>query len=153
MMSIWRLPALPFASVPMFRIWVGAARSVLVPSPSCPNLFAPHVHTEPSRNPAAVYAPGSRSFPAATAPMTLPNPGTGAGVERLVNVPSPSSPNVLSPHAHSVPSALTPTECRAPAEMLRIPKSAGTAVGRVVHGPSTPKPSGHVSLETKPSWP
>src|ERR1700738_4730221 len=81
----------------------GTERALVVPSPSCPELLSPQLHTEPLAVTARVWP-----VPAA-AEITPVKPGTGAGVGRLVVVPSPSWPAPFRPQDHTVPSAFTAT--------------------------------------------
>jgi hypothetical protein len=84
----------------------GASLSVVVPSPSCPELLAPQEETVPSLRKARLY-----SQPAETA-FTSVRPLTGTGVRAQapslhvsgpVVVPSPSWPARFWPHAITVP--------------------------------------------------
>ena len=74
----------------------GARRSVVVPSPSCPEPLSPQHRTAPPLVTAHVCQPWALT---ATAPLARPL--TGTGVRRFVVVPSPSCPTSLSPqHSH-----------------------------------------------------
>src|SRR5690606_33773453 len=96
--QVWTAPAvmvvicLP-ASTPDVLTGVGAPRSMVVPSPSCPSLFSPQQYGVPSAS-TQVWSP-----PAATAVTVLParTASTAMGRVRFVVVPSPSLPDVFSP--------------------------------------------------------
>src|SRR5947209_19061518 len=74
------------------------------PSPSSPDLLLPHANTVPSALRARLNDP-----PAAMArtPLPAPSPDTGVGVVWSIGAdPSPSCPDLLLPHANTVPWAL-----------------------------------------------
>src|ERR1041384_944159 len=79
--------------------WTGVSLWVFVPSPSWPLPFAPQAHTVPSDLRARVCV-----VPAAIAvtPEPLPRPDVCTGAACPKNVPSPSCPLLLSPHASTV---------------------------------------------------
>ena len=88
---------------------VGLVRVVCVPSPSCPDAFAPHAQMVPSVFNAYVLLP-----PAAMATTPVIDE-IHVGVDRVVVVPSPSWPNPFAPHVHTVPVSVNTTECAPPA--------------------------------------
>jgi hypothetical protein len=77
--------------------------------------------------------------------VMLARPLTGAGAERLVVEPSPSSPSLLTPHACTVPSRMSATTWLAPATTraaLVMPTTgAGAAAASVRPSPSWPAES------------
>src|SRR6266498_3682884 len=88
----------------------GVSRSVLVPSPSWPESFQPQHATRPALVSAQLWY-----APAAIAVTPLASPATPTGVWRSVVVPSPSSPDSLSPQ-HLMPPALVSAQLwRSPA--------------------------------------
>ena len=88
--------------------FTGLFRFVVVPSPSCPNLFDPHVQREPSDLIAAEWKPYSET--AATPSMTL------SGQVRPMVVPLPSWLALFHPHIQRLPSDLIAAEWSVPIE-------------------------------------
>ncbi len=101
-------PANTLFTAPPYTTGCGVSRIAVVPSPSCPALLAPHAHIAPVAAPLLTTASANPS-PAAIA-RTPEIPGTWTGVSRVVVVPSPSCPLVLTPQAQSVPSAFSAYE-------------------------------------------
>src|SRR5690606_5654680 len=96
--QVWAAPAVMLVSClpdsdPDVLTAVGALRSIVVPSPSCPSLFSPQQYGVPSASTQVCSAP------AATSVTVLParTPSTAMGRVRFVVVPSPSLPDVFSP--------------------------------------------------------
>ena len=79
---------------PRLAVWVGACRSVVVPSPTRPNTLCPQQATEPSSSIAHVcWKPAE----IATAVLPAPRLAVWVGTCRSVVVPSPSLPNEFFP--------------------------------------------------------
>jgi hypothetical protein len=82
----------------------GALLLVVVPLPNCPSEFEPHAAKVPSAHNARL-----KLSPAATAVTVLPDSTpvrvTSTGTGLLDVLPLPNWPNVLYPHAVTVPSA------------------------------------------------
>src|SRR5947209_8221572 len=106
----------------------GVEWSVSVPSPSCPELLPPHVHTEASTVMPLVWVATAASKPAAM-PAAWVKPVTLAGTELETVVPLPSWPCLLSPQAHTVPSERRARPKPPPAEILVTPVSPVTWTG------------------------
>ena len=62
------------------------------------------------------------------------------GASRDVAVPSPTCPNWLLPHPHTLPSGCRPRECAAPAETAGTPATE-TVMGSRAHGGRDPSPA------------
>lgn len=77
----------------------GTWLSVLVPSPSCPEAFAPQHWTCRLGTIAQVVG----SLPAAMANVPDDRPVTAVGVSRWVVVPSPTSPALFNPQHFAAP--------------------------------------------------
>src|SRR5947207_3267275 len=95
--------------------WAGRLRCCVVPSPICPDAFAPHVQTVPS-----LLRATENARPAAMA-VTEDKPVTGANVERGVVVLSPSCPLALRPQADTDPSDRNASVCEPPAATAITP--------------------------------
>ena len=70
-------------------------------------MFSPHAHTVPSDFSASECAELRRPLEIA---VMLVSPLTVTGVDRSVVVPSPNRPELLLPHAHTVPSDFSASE-------------------------------------------
>ena len=57
--------------------------------------------------------------------------GDQHGVERVVELSSPSRPDTFEPHAYRRPSCVTASECALPAATFVTPLSVGTSVGEL----------------------
>src|SRR5436853_5561819 len=97
----------------------------VVPSPSCPDSFAPHARTVPFERSAMLRWPSELAAIA----TTFESPGTGVGVELGFVVPSPSWPLALSPHARTVPSESSAKLCSKPPAIATTFERPGTGVG------------------------
>src|SRR5436190_24342705 len=76
----------------------GVYESFVVPLPSWPNELRPQHLTAPLLKSAHVWPP-----PIAIAITAPPSPTTSTGVDRMLNVPSPSRPNWLNPQHFAAP--------------------------------------------------
>src|SRR3989304_4922451 len=97
---------------------------VVVPSPSWPDQFPPHVQAIPSFFRAIEWTP-----PLEIA-MTSFSPLTWTGVYRSVVVPSPSWLTAFLPHAQTVPSHLRAIAWAPPAEPTQLPSNGTAQTGR-----------------------
>src|SRR5258708_19779563 len=91
-----------------------------VASPNWPDLLLPHASTVPSFFSARQCDPPAAI---AMAPLPGPSPSTCPGAERLSLWPSPSSPEVPFPHAHTDPSVLRTRTCDRPPTSATTPLS------------------------------
>ena len=128
---------LPSTSLAPLATRTGAARSVVLPSPSWLTSLRPQAATAPSEQSTRLC-----SAPAATLctvlPLSVPDVETSRG--RLLSPPPlPSCPLALSPQATALPSARTPTVWALPAAtetrrvfqpLTALPPVAETATGR-----------------------
>ena len=85
--------ALPGGDVPQARGHGALPEAVVTP--------AQHRAVPPESNAQLWYSPAATSVPPPS------RPATSDALGRLLVVPSPSCPNLLSPHAHTVPSDLS----------------------------------------------
>src|SRR5579863_260115 len=110
----------------------------IVPLPISPEAFAPHSQMVPSASRASEWL----SPPETETTLLRTTTCTGTTL-RLLVVPMPSSPYVLSPHVQAVPSDLTARQCAQPQEIAttfdKPPTSTGTARLFVVPSPTCPE--------------
>src|SRR5688572_21290872 len=95
----------------------GLRRTLVVPSPTWPRSLRPQPLSEPSAFRTTLWVPVP---PRAAATAVSPDAETGRRLRTLV-VPSPNSPEELLPHAQTVPSLRTASECVDPAPTATTP--------------------------------
>src|SRR5215207_2655036 len=110
--------------MPLRPVFTGSSRCVVVLSPNCPTVLAPHVHTVPSVFSEMLWLPPAETFDAPVIVVSF----TGVSC-RLEAPPSPSCPFVFHPQEYTDPSALVSNMCCPPAETLLTPVSAAGCIG------------------------
>jgi hypothetical protein len=109
----------------------GVLRPTVVPSPNCPKSFLPQQETPPLDKRAQVWSP-----PVDIAVTPLLRSTTSTGTLRFVFVPSPSSPQKLSPQQRTPPADVSAHECAPPAlipcAVMGMAVGVGVNVGVIV---------------------
>src|SRR5882672_9906744 len=122
---LWKPPAATATTFARPDTATGTDRSVVVPSPSCPSLLAPHAITVPSPSSARLWSSPAEIATIPLSPLTATGlvlqgtvlkPADGQ-VSGPVVVPSPSWPYSLSPHATTVPLERSASACGPSAEI------------------------------------
>src|SRR5688572_5416682 len=115
---------------------VGARRSIVVPSPSCPTVLAPKAHTVPSRSRTRLC-----SKPAATADAVAIATRPGR-VRRPATPGSPRAPSAFTPQLHTSPFEVNARLCCPPPAMpaTSVSEPTRTGVDRLVVVPSPSAP-------------
>src|SRR5690348_11704799 len=123
-------------TVPIWVTRTGVAWPASVPLPSCPLSLPPQAHTEA---PPATTAT-AESQPAAMA-VTWDTPVILTGTALLAVLPIPSSPALLWPQAHTVPSERSARLNPHPAAILVTPASPLTGAAVASTPVTVPRPS------------
>src|SRR3989344_5750366 len=137
MASVFRLPTPTLSHVARVPICTGEERGIRVPSPTWPGSLYPHPQIVPS----VLMASEVPVIPAETVDQVASVP-TCVGTDTSVVFPRPSSPVILSPHPHNVPSVRMAREKISPFAMLAhvvaTPACTGEERRTVVPSPNSP---------------
>ena len=113
------------ARTPVRSTATGTGLDTVPPLPKAPEPLAPHAANVPSVQSSNVWFE-PQLMALTVLPASTPSIFTSTGTLRLVLLPSPNWPELLYPHAASVPSLHRATVCNWPAAIIAIDLPAST---------------------------